>query len=122
MARNARGVNIRRILDQYGERAARAAREALKENAAELVNEAKERVPVMTGKLRASIHAEETRGGDRIKVTADAKDAKGTPYAAIVEYSPAINRPFLYPAFYALRSEMIERVKEKLRLELRRNV
>lgn len=121
MAHRSRGVSVRHILQQYGERAAETAKEALKDNGDLLVEEARSRVPVLTGRLRDSIRAIPNSDGSRLKVVADAKDKNGTPYGAIVEYSPVINKPFLYPAFYARRSEMVEHVKEKLRLELRRN-
>lgn len=110
-----RNMTVRRILEQYGEDAADAAKEALRENAELLIDEARSRVPVRTGKLRDSIRAVESRSGERIKVVADAKDSAGRQYAAIVEYSPKINRPFMYPAFYARRTDMIENVKEKIR-------
>lgn len=120
--RTRRGVSVLHILSQYGERAAEAAREALQENAEALINEARSRVPVRTGRLKESIHAEPYSNGNKIRVVADAEDEHGTPYAAIVEYSPKINKPFLFPSFYALRTEMINRVKEKVRAELRGNV
>ena len=117
----ARAMNVRRILEQYGERAATAAKEALAENAETLIEEARSRVPVRTGRLRDSIRAVPSANGTRIKIVADAKNEQGQAYGAVVEYSPLINEPFLYPAFYATREEMIDHVKEKLKLELRRN-
>ena len=116
----ARTMNVRRILEQYGERAASTAKEALAENAATLIEEARSRVPVKTGRLRDSIRAVSNANGTRIKIVADAKNEQGQAYGAVVEYSPKINEPFLYPAFYAKRGEMVEHMKEKLRLELRR--
>lgn len=130
MART-RGYNqqatIRRILALYGEKAAAAARQALRENAESLVEEMKNRCPVETGfysdrhfklkhpgRLRDSIHVEEGGKKDVIQIVADAKDDKGYPYAAIIEYSPR-GQAFMKPAYEAKKIEMINHSKDLIR-------
>lgn len=125
-----RKTSIKAILERYGEKAAVAARQALKENAETLVQEARERCPVETGfykgrhfklkhpgRLRDSIHVEENKK-DVIQVVADAKDDKGYPYAAIIEYAP-YGQPFMKPAYEAKKIEMINHSKDVIRAAIR---
>ena len=97
-------------LKQIGEKVSKTTKEALKECAEMLTNEAKTRCPVDSGRLRDSIHAEKRKGGTKYQIVADAKDDQGRFYGRVVEYSPKINRPFMYPAMDALK----EQIKEKL--------
>lgn len=126
-----RKTSIKAILERYGEKAAVAARQALKENAETLVQEARERCPVETGfykgrhfklkhpgRLRDSIHVEENKK-DVIQVVADAKDDKGYPYAAIIEYAP-YGQPFMKPAYEAKKIEMINHSKDVIRAAIRK--
>ncbi len=114
-----RRLNLREVLARYGERAARAAKEALAENAETLAGEARLRCPVDTGRLRDSIHVEISKNGGKAKVIADAKNAKGVPYGRYVEFSPRIDEPFMYPAMDAKREEMkqhtIDRIREAMK-------
>ena len=124
-------TSIKNILQLYGEKAAEAARQALRENAETLVEEAKSRCPVEKGfykgrhfklkhpgRLRDSIHIEEGKK-DTIKVVADAKDDKGYDYAAIVEYAPW-GQPFMKPAYEAKKIEMINHSKDVIRAAIKR--
>lgn len=127
MARRRRQqVNIRRILELYGEKAAEAARQALRENAETLVAAARELVPVEKGfyrgrqhklkhpgRLRDSIHVEDGKK-DSVLVVADAKDDKGYPYAPIIEYAPW-GTPFMKPAYEAKKVELINHTKDAIR-------
>ena len=97
-------------LKMISEKVSTKTKQALQECSEMLVNEAKSRCPVDSGRLRDSIHAEKRKGGTKYQITADAKDDQGRYYGRIVEYSPKINRPFLYPAMDKLR----EQIKEKL--------
>ena len=97
-------------LKQIGEKVSKTTKQALQECAEMLTNEAKSRCPVDSGRLRDSIHAEKRKGGTKYQITADAKDDQGRYYGRIVEYSPKINRPFLYPSMDALK----DTIKEKL--------
>lgn len=129
MARH-KSVSIKMILERYGEKAAEAARKALRENAETLVDEAKSRCPVETGfyrgrqhklkhagRLRDSIHVEDG-GKDSVQVVADAKDDKGFCYAPIIEYAPW-GTPFLKPAYEAKKIEMINRTKDAIRAAIK---
>lgn len=100
-------------LKEMGAEVAKAACMALSEGADMVVKDAKSRCPVAAnskeiqrrgldvGALRDSIHAQVMRNGYVYKISADAKDEKGTPYGQFVEFNPKIDRPFLYPAMWA---------------------
>ena len=129
MARR-KSVSIKHILELYGEKAAQAARKALRENADTLVQAARELCPVEKGfyrgrqhklkhpgRLRDSIHVEDG-GKDSIAVVADAKDDKGYCYAPIIEYAPW-GQPFMKPAYEAKKIEMINHTKDVIRAAIR---
>jgi HK97 gp10 family phage protein len=97
-------------LKMISEKVSIKTKEALKECSQMLVDEAKTRCPVDSGRLRDSIHAEKKKGGTKYQVIADAKDEQGRYYGRIVEYSPKINKPFMYPAMDALKQQ----IKDKL--------
>lgn len=126
MARRNKKVNIKAILERYGDKAATAARQALLENAENLAQAVRELAPVETGfyrgrqfklkhpgRLRDSIHVEDG-GKDTIRVVADAKDDKDFCYAPIIEYSPR-GKPFMKPAYEAKKIEMINHAKDVIR-------
>lgn len=89
-----------RQLREMGEHVVTAAKNALKDGADEVVADAKSRCPVRTGRLRDSIKAEPNRDGTAFDISANAQN-DGYYYGQIVEFSPEINRPFLYPALEA---------------------
>lgn len=107
MARNRNGnftrgyQSTRRTLQQLhelGENVIIAAKTALKEGAGLIVDDARSRVPVATGKLKISIGAISKRDGAEYNISADAKNEYGIPYSQFVEFDPRINKPFLYPS------------------------
>lgn len=108
-----RRVNIRAILNQYGERAAQAARESLVENGETVAEEAKKRCPVDTGRLRDSIHVEKN-GANKVRVVADAKAKDGYSYGRLIEYSPK-GTPFMRPALEAKRAELKQHTIDRIR-------
>ena len=115
------------ILKELGTAAENAAKAALEEGADMLVKEAKARCPVYDGDdprvvkaaLRDSIHAEKAKGGKEYRIVADAQAQDGLFYGKMVEFSPKINKPFLYPAMEAKRKEiqqkMVAAVREAIR-------
>ena len=106
MRRN--GVNrTMRNLREMGEHVAEAARRALKVGAYRVAADAKSRCPVDTGKLRDSIHVDQSRSGNRFVVLADAEN-DGYHYAKHVEYDPQINKPYMYPALDANKQQIYE--------------
>lgn len=121
MARRYRSESFRSLLNDFNERVVQAAKEGLRDNADLLVAEAKSRCPVKTGKLQNSIHAEISGSGSKVRVVADAKNDSGFSYAPIVEYSPTINKPFMYPALDAKRQEMRNHIADKIRLAVRQS-
>lgn len=120
------GASIKDILELYGEKAAEAARQSLKDNAENLAVAARELAPVEKGfyrgrkhklkhpgRLRDSIHVEQEKK-DTVLVVVDAKDDKGYCYAPIIEFSPK-GQPFLKPAYEAKKIEMINHSKDLIR-------
>ena len=115
------------ILKELGEAAENAAIAALAEGADMVMKEAKQRCPVyegddyrvVKGALRDSIHAEKQKGGKEYRIVADAQAQDGLYYGKIVEFSPKINKPFLYPAMdakrEAVKKKIIEAVREAIR-------
>lgn len=115
------------ILKELGTAAENAAKAALEEGADMLVKEAKARCPVYDGDdprvvkaaLRDSIHAEKAKGGKEYRIVADAQAQDGLFYGKMVEFSPKVNKPFLYPAMEAKRKEiqqkMVAAVREAIR-------
>lgn len=130
MARRRRQqVNIRRILELYGKVAADAARQALRENAENLAQTARELCPVEKdeyngrhyklkhpGRLRDSIHVEE--GKNNMRIVADAVDEKGRYYGMLIEYSPR-SQAFMEPAYREKKIEMINHSQDKIRNAIR---
>ena len=108
------------VFQDIGDKATRAAKEALSQGADMVVRDAKSRCPVRTGSLKESIHKVVLRGGTKIKVVADATNSVGTPYGRFVEFSPMINEPFLYPAMDALRNTIRENIAKAVQESLKR--
>ena len=101
-------------LREIGEHVVRAAKDSLKQGADLIVADAKSRCPVLTGKLRDSIKAESRQEGAVYEISANATDSKGVAYGQFVEFSPKINRPFLYPAMEAKRGTVYSMVKDAI--------
>ena len=105
---------------EYGEAALNAAKAALKEGVDAVVADAKSRCPVKTSRLRDSIKSEANKDGTVYWITANAsvespKSQSGRfYYGAVVEFSPKINKPFLYPAMDAHRQEIYAKVDAAL--------
>ena len=115
------------ILKELGTAAENAAKAALAEGAEMVMKEAKQRCPVyegddyrvVKGALRDSIHAKKQKGGKEYRIVADAQAQDGLYYGKIVEFSPKINKPFLYPAMdakrEAVKKKIIDAVREAIR-------
>ena len=94
-------------LRAMGEHVVKAAKAALKEVVDEIVADAKSRCPVKTGRLRDSIKSISNKDGSVYRISANAsvesKKAESGRffYGPVVEFSPKINKPFLYPALDA---------------------
>ena len=116
------------ILKELGTAAENAAKAALEEGADMLVKEAKARCPVYDGDdprvvkaaLRDSIHAEKAKGGKEYRIAADAQAQDGLFYGKMVEFSPKINKPFLYPAMEAKRKEIQQKIVAAVREAIRK--
>ncbi len=81
-----------------GEEVLLAAKSALKDGVDLIVADAKSRCPVDTGKLKDSVKAVDLEQGAAYELSANATNAKKIAYGQFVEFSPKINKPFLYPA------------------------
>ena len=118
---NIEGVqNAVRKLHELGEHVLTEAKTALGEGARLVVDDAKSRVPVKTGKLQESIKATSLEDGAAYEITANAKNSKGIPYGQFVEFSPKIAKPFLYPAMDANRNIIANDVKTAIQDAIRR--
>lgn len=113
------GRVFKQVLEDYGEAAAKAGKEAVKRGADAVAMEAKSRCPVRSGALRDSIHTEPRAGGAYQQIVADAKSEDGYCYAKIVEFSPKINKPYLYPAMDAKRAAVREDIINSIRKAVR---
>lgn len=96
-------------LRELGEHVVEAAKSALKDGADKVVADAKARCPVKTGKLRDSIKAVPNKDGSVYAISANAEN-NGVYYGVIVEFSPKINRPFMYPALEENRQQIYDNV------------
>ena len=116
------------ILRELGENATKAAKSALADGAEIVMQEARTRCPVykgndnrvVKGALRDSIHAVKQKGGAKYKIIADATSHDGIFYGKLVEFSPKINKPFMYPAMDARRDEVRNKIIDAVREVLRR--
>lgn len=115
-----RGIDdaVRR-LRELGEHVLTAAKQALKEGADMVVNDAKSRCPVRTGALKNSIKAESLEYGAAYEISADAKNQNNVAYGQFVEFSPN-GHPFLYPALDANVDTIKEDVKRAIQGAIRR--
>lgn len=115
------------ILKELGTAAEKAAKSALAEGAEIVMKEARERCPVydgndprvVKGALKNSIHIEKEKGGSQYRIVADAQAKDGLYYGKIVEFSPKINRPFMYPALDAKRETVQKKIVEAVREAIR---
>lgn len=84
---------------------------AVAEGAEQVADDARERVPVASGRLRDAIHVDHQDDG--VHVIAGDTDAW---YGHLVEYGTARTpaRPFLVPALEATRTEIVAGVKTVL--------
>lgn len=103
-----------RVFATLGESIIEKCKAALKDGADAVVEDAKSRVPVRTGKLQESIHAEPKNDGKEYRIVADAKNGK-VYYGKLVEFSPKINHPFLYPALHAHEGEIKDRISKAIK-------
>lgn len=123
-------------LKELGEHVLEAAKAALKEGVDSVVAEAKSRCPVYEGHkkngkvymaagvkpgaLRDSIKAEPNNRGTVYQISADAKSSDGFLYGQILEFSPRVNRPFLYPALEAKKKDVVDGIAGAIREAIRR--
>lgn len=98
-------------LRKLGEGVLRAAKIELALGSGNIVQDAKKRCPVRTGKLRDSIKAEDIASGAVYEFSANAVNEKGINYAQFVEFDPRIAHPFLYPAIRA----NVRRIKKNIK-------
>ena len=105
-----RNINrrTRALLREFGIEVTNAVKSALANCAEEIVQDAKSRCPVKTGKLRESIKAQKQQDGATYKIST-------LYYGRFVELSPHINRPFLYPALDANKENIRNAIKAAIR-------
>lgn len=96
--------------------------EVLEDKARKMAESAKSKINNITGELADSIEIEvsELKGRVGFRVTADAKDAKGIPYAHMVEYGTQSMKsdegyPFMIPTLEEYTQETLDAVNDKLK-------
>ena len=135
MSRRIKHINLKDVLEQYGEKAMEAAAAVMRESADQLVAGAKARAPAESGKLRDSIRKLEHGSGKRytVAMVCDAKSTvpvkhpgvrnpnaasryknTGVPYGRIIEFSPKYNHPFFFTDYYNQRAATREKVIEAI--------
>ena len=102
-------------LREMGEHVVNNAKAALAEGVELVVADAKSRCPVKTGKLRDSTKATPKQGGAVYVLSANARDDNGIAYGQFVEWSPKINRPFLYPAMDDNYDIVVDKIKNAIK-------
>ena len=113
-------------LRKMGDNVLPAATEALHSGAEKIAERARDNLrnqnAVRTGKLLGSIKVEKrNQDGTSLGISANAKNKKGYLYGQIIEFSPTKGRPFLYPAFDAMRDEVLDDVTDAVRKAVRGN-
>lgn len=117
---NLEGVNAAVArLRAKGEDVLLAAKSALRDGVDLIIADAKSRCPVRTGKLRDSIKAVDVASGAAYEITADAKNENGVAYGQFVEFSPKINKSFLYPAIDANIGAVKQDIRQAIQGALR---
>lgn len=130
------GTVAKQLKERFGDTVLAAAKDALRKGAEDVVKNAKSRCPVYEGHkrggkvyfakgvkpgaLRDSIKAEPNRDATSYQISANAKSEDGFLYGQIIEFSPKINKPFLYPALYANRLKIHNSIKDAIRAAVRR--
>ena len=132
-----KNISLQRFLKDAEEDVRKAAAEALNKAAEELKQEIKNNmasqgIQERTGNLVGSVKASQATDNKLIvKITSEvyAKAPKrpgltnpamkgrnryGTPYGRIIEFSPRINKPFFYTAWYAKRKQIKEDIIEAI--------
>lgn len=90
------------------------AKEALEKGADKVVSDAKNLCPVKSGNLKDSIHKVAQNQGLKYKIEADAKAKRGKQefYGKVVEFSPKINHPYIYPAIDSNKKNIIDNISD----------
>ncbi|WP_051650348.1 HK97 gp10 family phage protein [Selenomonas sp. AB3002] len=124
-------------LKDLGEHVLKAAKDALAECAEKVVNDAKKNCPVyeghkkengknyfakgvQPGALRDSIKAEPNDKKTVYQISANAKSEDGFLYGQIVEFSPRVNHPFLYPALEENKAYVQKYISEAIQAAIKR--
>ena len=100
----------KQLFSQLSDKIIAEVKKELEKGADKIVTDAKAKCPVKTGNLHDSIHAESKNDGLRYNIVADAKSKSGYYYGRIVEFSPKINKPYLYPAMDANKKAILNNV------------
>ena len=133
----AKSMSLQAFLKDADERVKKAAADALNKAADEMEMQIRENmnaqnIQVRTGKLRASLKA--TKATPKklnvlIKSEVFAKSPKrpgsrnprmkgrykyGVPYGRLLEFSPRINKPFFYTAWYKKRQQIKQEIMETI--------
>lgn len=139
MAKSYKRINLKTVLEQYGNKAKQAAIDVISKNADELVSGAKNRASGMnrTGKMQMSIRAIKPKRKNskyNIVVACDAVNETpvknpgsrnpgmtgkypvgGFPYPRVLEFSPKYNRPFFFNDYYNSKSALPGQISDAIK-------
>lgn len=114
----ARKVRTLAELREIGEYVVQAAKNALREGANTVADDAKSRAPVKTGRLRDSIKVTANSKGDRIKISAKAFKESATKKFYYGRKAEA-KKSFLYPSLDAHREEIYKNIDDAVHNAIR---
>jgi HK97 gp10 family phage protein len=113
--RQNQNFNLGFALEELGINVKRAGFDALVAGANIIVADAKSRIHNVSGELSASVDWKPNRSGNKIVISANAKNKKGKMYGRLVEWWPGREHPFMYPAYDANRNKVREDIIEAIR-------
>lgn len=106
---------LRELPDIIGEEI----RESLYRSAEQVAAKAKEKCPAESGQLRDSIHVEKFKKANWVRVVSDARAKSDSQYyGRIVEFSPKINKPYMYPALAEMENEISDNIAKAFRVAM----
>jgi len=114
-------VSSKEMYQRFGNHAMEAAKKAVAQVAVNIIQDAKSRAFVRTGRLRNSLKMYPNRDGTKIKIVDEAKaynkkKPNGIYYASIIEFAKKRkSHPFLYPARKAHSQEIRDALIDALR-------
>ena len=113
--RQNQSFNLGFALEELGIDVKKAGLGALQAGAEVICADAKSRIHNISSDLANSVTWKWNKLGNKIVISANAKNKKGKMYGRLVEFWPGREHPFMYPAYDANSKHIREDVIEKIR-------